>query len=93
MANQKSLIDSEEEGLSEEEKMKKYEEIVSSKKHRLEDYGLKFYNPSDESVELVKDGQDTDVTIHNLQHYIDLVLDSTFKDSIQMQLKAFRKGF
>jgi len=42
---------------------------------------------------LVKDGKTTQVTLHNLQEYIDLVLDSTFNESVRLQMAAFKKGF
>lgn len=54
---------------------------------------MTFYDPADETIELIKDGSTTQVTLANLQDYIDLVLDSTFNTSIQRQLAAFRKGF
>lgn len=59
----------------------------------IEDYDLSFYNPADECVELVKEGQNIKVTLANLQNYIDLVLDSTFNESIRLQIQAFKKGF
>lgn len=52
-----------------------------------------FYDPADEHIELVKDGKTTPVTLHNLQEYIDLVLDSTFNESVRLQIAAFKKGF
>ena len=52
-----------------------------------------FYDPADEQIELVKDGKTTSVTLHNLQEYIDLVLDSTFNESVRLQIAAFKKGF
>lgn len=54
---------------------------------------MSFYNPADESVELVKDGLLIKVTLQNLQEYIDLVMDSTFNESIRLQIQAFKKGF
>ena len=41
--------------------------IFTQKNFALEDYGLYFYDPSNDKVELVKDGSDTPVTISNLQ--------------------------
>ena len=60
---------------------------------KIEDYDLYFYDPADEEVELVKDGKTTQVTLNNLQEYIDLVLDSTFNESVRLQIAAFKKGF
>jgi len=45
---------------------------------------LYFYDPSDEQIDLVKDGRSIEVTLHNLQEYIDLVLDSTFNESVRL---------
>lgn len=59
----------------------------------IEDYGLSFYDPNDDTIELVKDGRNIPVTLANLQQYIDLVLDSTFNESIRLQVTAFKKGF
>ncbi len=38
-------------------------------------------------------GKTVDVTIENLQEYIDLVMDFTFHETLKLQLKAFKKGF
>jgi hypothetical protein len=54
---------------------------------------LTFYNPADDTIELVRDGHSISVTLENLQHYIDLVIDSTFNESIRLQIEAFKKGF
>jgi E3 ubiquitin-protein ligase TRIP12 len=59
----------------------------------VEDYCLYFYDPADETIELIKDGAETAVTLHNLQQYIDLVLDSAFNYSVYLQIYAFKKGF
>lgn len=60
---------------------------------KIEDYSLMFYDPSDDSIELVKDGKNLAVNQGNLQTYIELVLDSTFNQSINLQIKAFKQGF
>jgi len=54
---------------------------------------LGFTNPDNSDIELIKGGKDMDLTIHNLQDYIDLVLHSTFQETVNMQLAAFKKGF
>lgn len=41
-----------------------------------------FYDPSNENIELIKDGKTVAVDLGNLQHYIDLVLDSVFNSSV-----------
>ena len=47
----------------------------------------------DESIELVRDGAETAVTLDNLQEYIDLVLHAVFHETVALQLQAFKKGF
>ena len=59
----------------------------------IEDYQLMFYDPSDDSIDLLKNGKNLAVNQSNLQTYIDLVLDSTFNQSINLQIEAFKKGF
>jgi len=54
---------------------------------------LYFYDPSNENIELIKDGKTTAVDLSNLQYYIDLVLDSIFNSSVGLQLRAFKRGF
>jgi len=43
---------------------------------------LYFYDPSNENIELIKDGKTVAVELGNLQYYIDLVLDSIFNSSV-----------
>ena len=90
MANKKQEIDQEQDP---ELRSRLYLTVKSSKDASIEDYDLSFYNPSDETVELVKDGLNIKVTLDSLQSYIDMVLDSTFNESIRLQIQAFRKGF
>jgi E3 ubiquitin-protein ligase TRIP12 len=90
MANKKQEIDQEQDS---ELRSRLYLTVKSSKDASIEDYDLSFYNPSDETVELVKDGLNIKVTLDNLQSYIEMVLDSTFNESIRLQIQAFRKGF
>jgi predicted RNase H-like HicB family nuclease len=93
MANRKQEID--EMHVDPEMKQRLYAQVKSSvsftsfftiiqKGAKIEDYDLYFYDPADEEVELVKDGKTTQVTLHNLQEYIDLVLDSTFNESVRL---------
>jgi len=46
-----------------------------------------------ESIELVPDGANLQVTLDNLQEYIDLVLHAVFHETVNLQLQAFKKGF
>lgn len=91
MANKKQEIEQSDTDL--ELKLRLLTTVKSSKEASIEDYDLSFYNPADETVELVKDGFNIKVILDNLQNYIDLVIDSTFNESIRMQISAFKKGF
>lgn len=42
-------------------------QVKSSKGATIEDYCLFFYDPADETIELIKDGGETAVTLTNLQ--------------------------
>lgn len=60
---------------------------------KVEDLYLFFTLPGYEKVELVQDGSNTQLTLANVQEYIDLVLHSIFYDCVNLQLQAFKKGF
>lgn len=79
--------------ISSDERQVLASKLRTPKNHALEDFGLYFYDPSNDKVELIKGGSDIPVTIQNLQQYIDLVLDSTFHQSVRLQIGAFKKGF
>lgn len=55
--------------------------------------GLNFTLPGYEEIELKQNGKAVDVTLENVQEYIDLVMDFTFHETLKLQLKAFKKGF
>ena len=66
----------------------------------LEDLGLTFqYSPSsrifglDEGINLIPDGDNEIVTIHNLEDYLSLTLDFTLNKGIKKQMDAFKSGF
>lgn len=80
MANRKQEID--EMQLDPEMRKRQLNLIRTPKGATIEDYGLFFYDPSNEDIELIKDGKQEPVNLNNLQHYIDLVLDSTFNSSV-----------
>ncbi|CAM4755870.1 unnamed protein product [Rotaria magnacalcarata] len=46
-----------------------------------------------QSVELIPNGSHTDVTIDNIDQYINLSLQFIFRDGIRRQMDAFRNGF
>ena len=59
----------------------------------LEDLSLYFTLPMHDSIELIRDGKETQLNLDNVQEYIDLVLHSTFYECVNLQLQAFKKGF
>ena len=59
----------------------------------VEDFDLYFVCPTDSTIELIKDGQEEKVTLDNLQDYIDLSLHFIFHETVNLQIKAFKKGF
>jgi E3 ubiquitin-protein ligase TRIP12 len=59
----------------------------------VEDLSLYFLFPGFENIELKPNGKNTDVTIHNLQEYIDLVMNFMFHETVKVQISAFKKGF
>ena len=67
--------------------------IKTAQGARVEDLGLTFTFPGYEEIELKMNGKNTEVTIDNLQEYIDLILHFLFHDTVKIQLQAFKKGF
>lgn len=59
----------------------------------VEDFDLYFVCPTEPSIELIKGGHDEKVTLDNLQDYIDLSLHYMFHETINLQIKSFKKGF
>merc|ERR1719323_2280593 len=67
---------------------------------KVEDLGLTFqYSPSsrifglDEGINLVADGDNEVVTVHNVEDYLNLTLDFALNKGIRKQMDAFRAGF
>ncbi|XP_071078576.1 E3 ubiquitin-protein ligase HECTD1-like isoform X2 [Haliotis cracherodii] len=66
---------------------------------RLEDLGLTFqFNPSSKvygytSYDLKHNGENEDVTLDNIEEYIELVTDFCFNNGIRRQMDGFRAGF
>lgn len=59
----------------------------------VEDLGLDFTLPGYPSIELQPNGSNTDVTIDNVELYINKVVDFTLQNGVKKQVKAFRAGF
>ena len=56
------------------------------------------FNPSSsvygfENIELKPDGENIDVTLDNIEEYVELVTDLCLRSGIQRQMEAFRSGF
>lgn len=66
---------------------------ISIKGARISDLGLDFTLPGYPSIEMIPNGANTDVTIDNLELYIDAVLNLTLSSGVQRQVDAFRAGF
>ena len=67
---------------------------------QIEDLGLTFqYSPSsrifnlDAGINLVADGDNEVVTVHNVEDYLNLTLDFALNKGIRKQMDAFRAGF
>jgi E3 ubiquitin-protein ligase TRIP12 len=59
----------------------------------IEDLMLDFTLPGYPSIELIKDGSNTAVTIDNVALYIERVLDLTLGSGVRRQIDAFQTGF
>lgn len=60
---------------------------------RIEDLGLDFTLPGYPGIELIEKGQDTAVTMDNVQDYVDKVLDLSLGSGVRRQVEAFQNGF
>jgi E3 ubiquitin-protein ligase TRIP12 len=60
---------------------------------RIEDLSLVFTLPGYDNIELKQNGKNEDVTLENLQEYIDLVMHFFFHETVKVQVQAFKKGF
>ncbi|TPX66631.1 hypothetical protein SpCBS45565_g04341 [Spizellomyces sp. 'palustris'] len=66
---------------------------ITVKGARLEDLCLDFTLPGYPAAELIPNGKDIALTLDNLEHYIDRVVEMTVGEGVQRQVEAFRKGF
>lgn len=73
-------------------KQERYREI-SFDGMRVEDLEIYFTLPGFDEIELVPNGADVKVTIHNVAEYIDNVITMTLGSGVQRQVEAFRAGF
>lgn len=59
----------------------------------ISDFCLDFTVPGDSDMELKPNGAQIPVTIHNVDEYLELVVDAVTGTSIARQVEAFRNGF
>lgn len=59
----------------------------------IENLGLDFVLPGDPTLELVKDGINTPVTMENVGTYVEKVIDMTVGTGVQQQIDSFKEGF
>ena len=57
------------------------------------DLALNFTLPGYPNIELRKGGSDSTVTIHNLDSYLQLVVEWLLRDGVWRQMEAFKEGF
>jgi E3 ubiquitin-protein ligase TRIP12 len=53
---------------------------------RVEDLSLSFILPGYDDLELKSDGKNTDVTLENLQEYLDLAMHYLFHETVKIQI-------
>ena len=59
----------------------------------IDTLGLDFVLPGDSTMELVKDGANTPVTMENVGAYVEKVIDMTMGSGVQQQFESFKAGF
>lgn len=60
---------------------------------KIEDLMLDFTLPGYPTIDLITNGSSTPLTIDNVDHYIERVLDLTLGTGVQRQIEAFQNGF
>lgn len=66
---------------------------VTVKDAHIEDLCIDFTLPGYSNIELMKGGKDIAVTLENVEHYVDRVIQMTVGNGVRRQVEAFRKGF
>jgi len=79
-------------GLSAEQKTQAIKDI-RIKDASIEDLGLDFTLPGYPTIELQPNGAEIDVTIDNVEQYVEKVIDFTLGQGVQRQVDAFCAGF
>jgi len=91
VANRKREVDNMQTDLETKNRLK--QGIKNAQGSSVDDMYIFYTLPGHDDIELVHDGKNTQLTLDNVQEYIDLVLHSTFYDCVNTQLQAFKKGF
>jgi hypothetical protein len=60
---------------------------------KVEELGIYFVMPGNDSVELKEKGSGILVTIDNIEEYLQKLVEKYFADSVTPQIESFRKGF
>lgn len=68
-------------------------QTIAVRNARIEDLGLDFTLPGYPHIELEPHGASKEVTIHNVEVYIDKIVDLTLGSGVQRQVEAFQAGF
>lgn len=82
----------EDSSLSADDKFRATKEIVIDGV-RVEDLSLDFTLPGYPAIDLVPGGSEISLTIHNVDQYVDRVIDMTLGSGVRHQVEAFRTGF
>ena len=59
----------------------------------IDNLGLDFVLPGDPTLELIKDGAKTPVTMENVGAYVEKVIDMTVGSGVHQQIESFKAGF
>lgn len=70
--------------LSDEVKNRQLQGLTIANGSRVEDYAMVFTLPCYDHIELIPGGKDRDVTLDNAQDFVDLVLHSTFHETVKL---------
>lgn len=77
---------------SKQEKSRAIENVVVDGV-RVEDLSLDFTLPGFPDIDLIPDGSNISLTIHNVEQYVERVIDMTLGSGVRRQVEAFRAGF
>ncbi|KIW26064.1 uncharacterized protein PV07_09193 [Cladophialophora immunda] len=78
--------------MTEDEKAQTIEDLTI-RGAKVEDLMLDFTLPGYPSIELVPNGSNVSVTMENIQHYVERVLDLSLGSGVRAQIEAFQTGF